>query len=82
MFSVELKKLADEPTIELAPPSGAGTLREILLYHKASEENTITFYETFAETLDNEDFAKKLHKVIEDEKTHLHILEKLIKEIK
>lgn len=82
LFSVELKKLADEPTIELAPPSGAGTLREILLYHKAAEATVINFYETFAETVADDEFKKKLLKVIEDEKTHLHILEKLIKEIK
>ncbi|MDI6757592.1 MAG: ferritin-like domain-containing protein [Endomicrobiia bacterium] len=82
LFSIELKKLADEPTIELAPPSGAKSLREILFYHKASEENTIAFYEAFAEVFDDEDFKKKLLKVISDEKTHLHILEKLIKEIR
>jgi len=86
-FSSELKKRADEPTIELAPPSGARTLREMLLYHKANEENVIIFYETFFQSstcmsAEDSDFRKKLSRIISDEKTHLMIIEKLLKEVR
>lgn len=81
IFSVELKKIADDSTIEIAPPIGAKTLREILSYHKGQEEAAISFYEAFYEGLEEGEFKKKLSRVIADEKTHLEILNNLLKEI-
>ncbi len=81
ILSVELKKYAQEQTIELAPPVGEKNLREILFYHKGLEESTIRFYSEFEKLCKDEEFKKKLSKIIVSEKTHLELINKLLKEL-